>query len=84
MNVVMELRSIPAILRMAATTGNLAFVSQLGVEAAPVNVLDVPDLQISRELAVITRRGRALSPAAEAFLECLQARADQSAVALAG
>ncbi|MBW9271043.1 MAG: LysR family transcriptional regulator, partial [Candidatus Thiodiazotropha sp. (ex. Lucinisca nassula)] len=32
MNVVMELRSIPAILRMVATTGNLAFVSQLGVD----------------------------------------------------
>jgi DNA-binding transcriptional LysR family regulator len=31
MNVVMELRSIPAILRMVATTGNLAFVSRLGV-----------------------------------------------------
>ena len=32
MNVVMELRSIPAIVRMVATTGSLGFVSQLGVE----------------------------------------------------
>ncbi|MEM9624371.1 MAG: LysR family transcriptional regulator, partial [Pseudomonadota bacterium] len=31
-NVVMELRSIPAIVRMVATTGSLAFVSQLGVQ----------------------------------------------------
>ena len=36
LNVVMELRSIPAILRMVATTGNLAFVSLLGVESDPL------------------------------------------------
>ncbi len=68
-NVVMELRSIPAILRMVATTGNLAFVSRLGVEADPsVAVLDVRRLSIVRQLGVITRRGRTLSPAADAFL----------------
>ena len=32
MNVVMELRSIPAILRMVATTGSLAFVSRASLE----------------------------------------------------
>jgi DNA-binding transcriptional LysR family regulator len=72
MNVVMELRSIPAILRMVATTGNLAFVSYLGVEGTPVRVLDVRGLQITRQLGVITKRGRSLSPAAAAFLERLQ------------
>lgn len=71
MNVVMELRSIPAILRMVETTGNLAFVSLLGVEAAPVAVLDLAGLDVARELGVITRRGRVLSPAATAFLERL-------------
>ena len=68
MNVVMELRSIPAILRMVATTGNLAFVSLLGVEADPaVVVLDVRGLHITRKLGVISRRGRTLSPAAAAL-----------------
>lgn len=72
-NVVMELRSIPAILRMVATTGNLAFVSQLGVEPhGDVVVIPVQGLRIERRLAVIARRGVALSPAASAFTERLQ------------
>lgn len=75
-NVVMELRSIPAILRMVATTGNLAFVSQLGVAADPsISVLDIHDLSIVRELGVITRRGHSLSPAARVFLHGLEAYA---------
>lgn len=73
MNVVMELRSIPAILRMVATTGNLAFVSRLGVDSLEdVNEIDVKDLRIERELAVIARRGAALSPAAQAFASLLR------------
>ena len=72
MNVVMELRSIAAIVRMVATTGNLAFVSQIGVEnERDVQVLPVRGLAIRRELAVIARRGVALSPAAEAFAKRL-------------
>ena len=68
MNVVMELRSIPAIVRMVMTTGNLAFVSQLGVASeSGVRALKVRGLNIRRELAVITRRGAALSPAATSF-----------------
>jgi DNA-binding transcriptional LysR family regulator len=68
MNVVMELRSIPAIVRMVVTTGNLAFVSQMGVESeSGVRVLKVRGLNIRRELAVITRRGSVLSPAAASF-----------------
>lgn len=72
MNVVMELRSIAAIVRMVATTGNLAFVSRIGVEnERDVRVLPVRGLAIRRELAVIARRGVVLSPAAEAFAKRL-------------
>ncbi len=71
-NVVMELRSIPAILRMVTTTGNLAFVSQLGMDThSDVMELPVPGLRIERRLAVIARRGVNLSPAAAAFSERL-------------
>lgn len=70
MNVVMELRSIASIVRMVASTGNLAFVSRVGVEnQRDVKVLSVRGLEIRRELAVINRRGAALSPAAEAFAQ---------------
>ena len=72
MNVVMELRSIAAIVRMVEMTGNLAFVSHVGVEnERGVRVLPVRGLDIRRELAVIARRGVALSPAAEAFAKRL-------------
>ena len=68
MNVVMELRSIPAIIRMVRSTGNLAFVSAMGVDAEPdIVLLQVEKLDIRRTLAVISRRGAALSPAASAF-----------------
>ena len=72
-NVVMELRSIPAILRMVSTTGNLAFVSRLGIEQQG-DVVEVPvqGLRIERRLAVIARRGTVLSPAAGAFSQRLQ------------
>ena len=72
-NVVMELRSIPAILRMVSTTGNLAFVSQLGMEQqGDVIAVPVQGLRIERRLAVIARRGVTLSPAANAFKQRLQ------------
>ncbi len=69
--VVMELRSIQSILRMVALGLGLGFVSQLGVEAAGkgVRVIDVAGLRITRELAVVHRRARPLSVAAEAFRE---------------
>ena len=76
MNVVMELRSIPGIVRMVMTTGNMAFVSQMGVESeSGVSALQVRGLNIRRELAVITRRGTELSPAAASFAAQLLARA---------
>ena len=72
MNVVMELRSIAAIVRMVAMTGNLAFVSRIGVEnERDVRILPVRGLNIRRELAVIARRGVVLSPAANAFAKRL-------------
>ena len=74
MNVVMELRSIPAILRMVASTGSLAFVSQVGIEPnSEVTELTVRDLRIERQLAVVIRQGAHLSPATAAFLEQLEA-----------
>ncbi|MGB5199193.1 MAG: LysR family transcriptional regulator [Sedimenticolaceae bacterium] len=70
--VVMELRSIPAILRMVSTTGNLAFVSQLGMpQGGDVLSLRVQGLRIERRLAVIARRAATLSPAAAAFAQRL-------------
>ena len=76
MNVVMELRSIPGIVRMVMITGNMAFVSQMGVESeSGVSALQVRGLNIRRELAVITRRGTELSPAAASFAAQLLARA---------
>jgi len=72
-NVVMELRSIPAILRMVSTTGNLAFVSQLGMQQQnDVIAVPVQGLRIERRLAIIARRAVRLSPAADAFTQRLQ------------
>lgn len=74
MHVVMELRSIPAILQMVATTRCLAFVSALGVhpDDEEVKVLEVDGLRIDRGLAAIRKSDRPLSPAAEAFAERLR------------
>lgn len=73
MNVVMELRSIPAILRMVGTTGNLAFVSKLGVDTfEEVREIPVRGLKIERKLAVIAKYGNVLSPAAQKFAEQLR------------
>ncbi len=74
MNVVMELRSIPAILRMVATTGYLAFVSRSGLEGQS-EVVEVPvrGLAIERRLGIVTRSDTPLSPAAQAFSKRLLA-----------
>ncbi len=73
MEIVMELRSIPAILRMVATTGNLAFVSRLGLTGQDmVRELPVKGLTVERRLGVIARNDRLLSPAADAFLARLR------------
>ncbi|MGB5494544.1 MAG: hypothetical protein WBM97_08695, partial [Sedimenticolaceae bacterium] len=64
--------SIPAILRMVSTTGNLAFVSQLGMpQEGDVLSLPVQGLRIESRVAVIARRAATLSPAAAAFAQRL-------------
>lgn len=74
-NVVMELRSIPAILRMVATTGNLAFVSQLGVHGQElVREIEVTGIAITRRLGLAWRKGYTLSPATSRFAERLMAQ----------
>lgn len=68
MEIAMELRSIPAILRMVATTGYLAFVSRLGLGGqGDVRELVVEGLRVERRLGIIARTGTLLSPAASAF-----------------
>ena len=75
-HVVMELRSIPAILRMVGATDCLAFVSQLGVsgDTSSVRVLPVTGLKIERQMAILRKRDRPLSPAAAQFVQLLRAR----------
>lgn len=70
--VVMELRSVAAILKMVETTRGLAFVSELSVAtlrrgSRSVVPLEVEGLDIVRELLLIQKPGRTLSPAARAF-----------------
>jgi DNA-binding transcriptional LysR family regulator len=70
--VVMELRSIPSILQMVASTRSLAFVSRLSLDADPsVRAVPVKGLSISRKLGVVTRKGFPLSPAARQFADVL-------------
>jgi DNA-binding transcriptional LysR family regulator len=71
MDVVMELRSIAAILKMVETTGSLAFVSRLG--APPDRVIQLRGLKVERQLALVSKKDRPLSPAASAFAEAIVA-----------
>lgn len=72
-DVVMELRSIPSILRMVATTGNLAFVSRVSLSAEPdVRQVALRGLAISRTLGLATRQGFPLSAPAQAFAVLLR------------
>src|SRR5690606_5009406 len=62
-NVVMELRSVAAILGMVESTGSLAFVSELAVDSLLTSghsVVSIPvqGLHIRRELALISKAGR--------------------------
>ncbi len=67
-NVIMELRSIPAIVRMVATTGSLAFVSQLGIHGQElVKALPLDGITITRRLALARRKNSVLSAAADRF-----------------
>jgi DNA-binding transcriptional LysR family regulator len=76
-HVVMELRSVAAILQMVETTGSLAFVSELAVTTNParrspaVVPVAVRGIDIQRELALISKHGHSLSPAASEFSRTL-------------
>ncbi|HWE56025.1 MAG TPA: LysR family transcriptional regulator [Acidimicrobiales bacterium] len=71
-DIVMELRSIPSILRMVATTNSLAFVSRLSLGTEPgVSPVRVRGLAISRMLGLASRHGFPLSPAASVFFQML-------------
>jgi DNA-binding transcriptional LysR family regulator len=71
-DVVMELRSIPTMLRMVATTGNLAFVSRVSLGDQPgLRAIDVRGFGVHRQLALAVRRGVGLAPAAAAFAATL-------------
>ncbi len=75
-NVVMELRSVAAILRMVESTGSLAFVSELAVQSSGrgspgVVAIPVRGLRIRRQLALISKAGRTLTTAAASFSQAL-------------
>jgi DNA-binding transcriptional LysR family regulator len=67
-DVAMELRSIPSILRMVATTDFLAFVSRVALASEPgVQEVPVRGMSVARKLGLATREGFPLSVAAGAF-----------------
>ncbi len=72
LDIVMELRSIPSMLRMVSSTGCLAFVSRLSLtDEQELRAITVRDLAISRTIALATRRDIPLSAPAAAFAEHL-------------
>ena len=72
MRVSMELRSVAAILRLVDSTASLTFLSEL--VAPPEAILNVSGLEVIRNLALVSKKGRPLSPAAEAFAHLLRDR----------
>jgi DNA-binding transcriptional LysR family regulator len=75
-DVVMELRSIPTMLKMVATTQALAFVSALSLGTTPgLRRIKVPGLSILRTIGLATRHDMPLSPASAAFAAHLRTRA---------
>jgi LysR family cyn operon transcriptional activator len=77
--VAMELRSVAAILQMVEATRSLGFVSELAVQPGigqprrAVVPLHVRGLDIRRQLALISKQGRSMSPAAKEFSRGLAA-----------
>jgi DNA-binding transcriptional LysR family regulator len=71
--VTMELRSVPSMLQMVSATGDLAFVSGLSLRTeTALRTVPVRGLSITRSLALATRRGIPLPPAATAFVQSLR------------
>ena len=75
MRVSMELRSVAAILRLVDSTSSLTFLSELVAPAAAV--LSVAGLEVKRNLALVTKKGRPLSPAVQAFSRLLRIRVQE-------
>ena len=74
-DIVMELRSIPTMLKMVATTQSLAFVSALSLETTPrLQSIEVQKLSMARAIGLATRREMPLPPASAAFATLVQAR----------
>src|SRR4029450_1566384 len=74
-DVVMELRSIPSMLRMVATTGSLAFVSRVSLATErDLRTIDVRGVTISRTIGLATRQNIPLSTAAATFASLLRDR----------
>jgi DNA-binding transcriptional LysR family regulator len=72
-DIVMELRSIPTMLRMVATAGHLAFVSRVSLAGeTDIRPVHVRGLEVSRRLGLATRVGFPLSAPAEAFATSLR------------
>ena len=69
MKVMMELRSIGAIMKMVEITSSLAFISELGAPSG--RAIKVQGLNVTRRLALVSKKGRPLSPAAQAFAQAI-------------
>lgn len=72
--VVMTLRSADAVIDMVRRGMGIGFASELELRGAVgIKRLEVEGFRLERKLVVVSARGRALSPAAEAFLDHLLA-----------
>jgi DNA-binding transcriptional LysR family regulator len=71
--IVMELRSIESIKQMVAQGIGLAFVSQYALTGQERGVPSARR-DVRRELAILRRTDRSMSPAARAFLGMMQER----------
>ena len=72
LSIVMELRSIDSIKQMVAAGIGVGFVSKFALR--PGEGLIPKDAKMSRQLAIVKRRDRALSPAASACEQMLLGR----------
>ena len=80
-DVVMDLRSIPTMLRMVATTQSLAFVSALSLGTTQgLRPIEVQGLSIARTIGLAARHDMPLPPASARFATLLQLRTGQAYV----
>ena len=75
----MELRSIPTMLKMVATTQSLAFVSDLSLGTTPsLRPIKVRGLSMARAIGLATRHDMPLPAASAAFATLLRTRAREA------